>query len=201
VIAGGDLAIDSDRVFLDGLLQAGGRIFVTANDIGLIAGRASAGGGMRVAGPFLVFGGSEGGGPFDARGTALQILLGTGGYAEGGMDVGALQVWGGEGVELFGTVGGIGGRPAAAVARRADVEGTLLPDPPPFAEFFLFNGCEIGVAACAPTRDLPRPEDLDVPGDPANVLRPPALALVFQPPRDPSEEEEQAAPDVRAGDF
>lgn len=201
VIAGADLTIESDTVFAEGLLQAGGRILVFANDFGVIAGRASGGGGMRVAGPFLIFGGSEGEAPFDARGTALQIVLGSGGFAEGALDVRSLLVLGGEGVDMAGTVGGVGGRPAAAIARRADEEGNLLPDPPPFAAFFLLNGCEIGVAACAPRRDLPRPEDLDVPGDPATVLRPPALALVFQPPRDPSEEEEQAAPDIRAGDF
>lgn len=192
--AGGMFLGSSEAVLVDGLIEAAGEILIAAPSA-FLAGTSRAGGGLIVSTSAAGFGG------LDARTHPVVLRLGGDGIADGTLDAGVLLVEGGAAASLFGSVAGIGGRPAAARVVRSAPEQPPFGDPPPNAGRFLFNGCEMGVAACAPRRDLPRPEDLDVPGDPATVLRPPALALVFQPPRDPSEEEEQAAPDIRAGDF
>lgn len=197
IATGGTLRMSGTQavIMLDGLIQAAGDIEILSPSV-FLAGTGRAGGVLLIATPSAGFGG------LDARGAAVILRLGGDGFADGTIDAGSLRVEGGLGAALFGTVAGIAGRPAAARVVRSPPEGAPYGDPPPDAERFLFNDCEMGVAACGPiVIDLPRPEDPGLPGDPAAVPRPPVLALVFQPPRDPSEEEEQAAPDVRAGDF
>jgi filamentous hemagglutinin family protein len=197
IATGGPIFLSGAQVTLDGtLIATGGEIFIGAGDSATLAGSVFASGGLIVSAPLVGFGG------LSAGSTDVTLRLSDSGFASGLLAARSLLVSGGTGADMTGTVAGIGGRPAAArVLRAPPGETTPYGDPPPDAAEFLFNGCEMGVAACGATPDLPRPEDPDLPAEPPARLRPPALALVFQPPRDPSEEEEQAAPDVRAGDF
>jgi filamentous hemagglutinin family protein len=197
IATNGSMFLSGADVTLDGTLIAiGGRIFIGAGDSATLAGSVFASEGLRVSAPLIGFGGLA------AGSTEVTLFLSDAGFASGGLNALSLLVAGGSGADMTGSVAGIGGRPAAARVVRAPAdESGPYGDPPPNAADFLFNGCEMGVAACAPPPDLPRPEDGVVPADPVTRLRPPALALVFQPPRDPSEEEEQAAPDIRARDF
>ena len=203
IATNGAIFLSGSEVTLNGtMIAVGGSIIMAVGDRAALSGSLFAEFGLRVSAPLITFGGLA------AASTDVTLNLreaspGDDGFASGRLDARSLRVDGGGGADMTGTVAGIGGAPAAArVVRAPDGESAPYGDPPPNAADFLFNGCEMGVAACGLViTDLPRPEDPGLPGDPAAVLRPPALALVFQPPRDPSEEEEQAAPDVRAGDF
>jgi filamentous hemagglutinin family protein len=196
IATGGPIFLSGAQVTLDGtLIATGGEIFIGAGDSATLAGSVFASGGLVVSAPVIGLGG------LSAGSTDVTLRLSDSGFASGLLAARSLLVSGGAGAEMTGTVAGIGGRPAAARVVRGPPDGDPYGDPPPNAGDFLFNGCEMGVAACAATPDLPRPEDPDLPAEPPARLRPPALALVFQPPRDPSEEEEQAAPDIRAADF
>lgn len=197
----GGMLLSAPVVTLDGLLSAlGGQATVLGGVQAVLGGSVFASGGLVVASPLITFTG------LDARATAVELRLldsgtGPGGFASGTLAAGSLLVLGGGGADLFGTVAGIGGRPAAALVRRGPPDGPLYGDPPPDAASFLFNGCEMGVAACGAREEPPRPEDPGIPTGAPERLRPPPLALVFLPPRDPAEEEEMAPFDIRAGDF
>lgn len=197
----GGLLLSAPVVTLEGLLSAqGGEATVLGGVQAVLGGSVFASGGLVVASPLITFTG------LDARATAVELRLldsgaGPGGFASGTLAAGSLLVLGGGGADLFGTVGGIGGRPAAALVGRGAPDGALYGDPPPDASSFLFNGCEMGVAACGGREEPPRPEDPGIPTGAPERLRPPPLALVFLPPRDPAEEEEMAPFDIRAGDF
>lgn len=200
IATGGGITLSGSQVTLNGTMLAAGPILLLGGDSVFLAGSVFAAGGLTVSSPLIGFGGLAAA----STGVTLNLFETTagGGVASGALDALSLLVAGGTGAGMTGTVAGIGGRPAAARVVRAPPDGDPYGDPPPNAADFLFNGCEMGVATCGVIEpNLPRPEDQDVPVDPPARLRPPSLALVFQPPRDPSEEEEQAAPDIRAGDF
>jgi filamentous hemagglutinin family protein len=200
-----DLLLSGATVTVNGLVAAAGDIIVLARSAASLAGEARTSNVLFVSAPSIAFGG------LNARGAAVELALGPDGTAGGTLDARGLTVFGGRGATLFGTLAGVPGRPAAALGRRATVQGVLLPDPPPQATDFTFNDCPIGVAACAvPTTPLPLPNNPEaVTGvlDPLNLLaaverlRQPDPELSLRPGRDRSEENELAPPDIRGGDY
>ncbi|WP_458096270.1 beta strand repeat-containing protein [Roseomonas sp. WA12] len=210
----GDLVIEAGEFGLAGLLRANGAIRITAGSLATLAGEAATAD-LRITAPRITFGG------LDARGAQVGLFLGAAGTTQGAIDAGGLTLAGGAGARLTGTIAGIPGRPAAAAGRRATQDGTLLNEPLPAADQFLFNDCAIGVAACLPVLPPLRPapdiavgstladSPLDIIEgiDPsANVpaidrLRPPVPNITIRVGRDRSEEENLAPPSIRREDY
>jgi filamentous hemagglutinin family protein len=213
----GDLVLTAPVITIDGLISAANNILLTATTQATIGGQASAGGLFVITSPSVLFNGLA------AGGTALLLDLGAEGSAAGALDVGVLTVRAGLGVQLTGSIAGIGGEAAAARGRRQDVAGLFLPDPPERALDFLFNACPIGVAVCRPVI-VPDfvPPDLNgvftVADGPAGVtgglvgdaaaaaavaaLRRNSPPLIVRPAGDREEEQDDMAPpDIRPEDF
>ncbi|MDB5415935.1 MAG: hypothetical protein JWR10_4270 [Rubritepida sp.] len=170
----GDLNISSSTFGLAGLLQASGAIRIAASNSATLAGRVAAGL-LRITSPSVAFGG------LNASGTPVELFLGTAGSTSGTLDARALSVYGGASASLFGSIAGIGGGAAAAAGRRGTASGTLLNEPLPQQDAYLFNNCQIGVAVCVP---------IVIPSPPVTLPLPPGPGPSFpQPPniRPPAE--------------
>ncbi|MDP3418225.1 filamentous hemagglutinin N-terminal domain-containing protein [Falsiroseomonas sp.] len=175
IARGGDLLLRGDNVAVAGLISALGEIGVEAANTASLGGTAT-GSLLRVAAPSVSFA------TLDASGTRVLLQLGGGGAATGALDALALEVSGGSGALLTGTIASIAGGPAAAEGRRSSASGTLLPDPPePTA--FLFNGCPIGVPLCGAVPPVPPSEG---PGEPEVPVLPEVPVGPDLPPGIPS---------------
>lgn len=178
----GNLNLSSNVFALNGLLQAAGTIAVQAGTSASLAGTAS-GSALNITSPSISFGG------LNAASTPVSLFLGTGGSTSGTLDASALSVFGGAGANLFGTIAGIAGGPAAAVGRRGTSGGSLLTEPLPSPTLYLFNNCPIGVAVCTPVIVPPPPPaegggTAPLPPAPPNVVFDPGpfVATAVNPP-------------------
>lgn len=186
----GNLNISGNVFALNGLLQAAGTISIQATTSASLAGTAS-GSALNITSPNVSFGG------LNAAGTPVSLFLGPSGSANGTLSASALSVFGGAGANLFGTIAGIAGGPAAAVGRRGTSGGSLLTEPLPSPTLYLFNNCPIGVGVCTPVV-VPPPPPTEGGGTPpppvvvptapwqrepyaAAAVNPPLQAVVLEP--------------------
>nr|WP_314075226.1 filamentous hemagglutinin N-terminal domain-containing protein [uncultured Roseococcus sp.] len=172
----GDLGLQADSFGLNGLLQAAGQIIVQAASSASLGGTAI-GSQLGITAPNITFNG------LNAVNTPVSLYLGTGGSSSGALDTSALNVFGGSGTNLIGSIGGIGGGPAAALGRRGSPDGTLIGEPLPQPNRYLFNNCPIGVVGCAPIVIPPEPE---LPVSPTPVPPTPGGEASFPPDIEPS---------------
>ncbi|WP_426956411.1 filamentous hemagglutinin N-terminal domain-containing protein [Muricoccus radiodurans] len=216
IARGGDLTLGGRSFELNGLLSAAGTVRINAGNVATLAGRV-VGQGLVVNAPRITFGN------LDAAATAVLLELGTAGTATGGnLAAGSLVVAGGATVDLTGSIAGTNGAAAAAIGRRATAGGTVLSEPLPNQDAFLFNACPIGVAACGPVvpPETPRTPEVRVPvtvadnpsevigvldptldAAPLDRLRPPTPDVTVRLSRDQSEEEDLSPPNIRGEDF
>ncbi|MDB5378717.1 MAG: hypothetical protein JWR00_3163, partial [Rubritepida sp.] len=174
----GDLTLQSDVFGLNGLLQATGAIRINAGTSANLAGTAS-GSLLSITSPSITFGG------LGATNTPVRLFLGAGGSATGTLDASALSVFGGASANLFGTIGGIAGGPAAATGRRGTSGGTLLVEPLPSPTLYLFNNCSIGATLCMPIIVPPADGGGSAVGG-GGTITPPPVSFVFAPFAAPS---------------
>ncbi|MBS7809699.1 beta strand repeat-containing protein [Roseococcus pinisoli] len=172
----GDLGLQADSFGLNGLLQAAGQIIVQAASSASLGGTAI-GSQLGITAPNITFNG------LNAVNTPVSLYLGAGGASSGALDTSALNVFGGSGTNLTGSIGGIGGGPAAALGRRGSTDGTLIGEPLPQPNRYLFNNCPIGVVGCAPIVIPPEPE---LPVSPTPVPPTPGGEVSFPPDIEPS---------------
>ncbi len=210
----GGLLLSAPMVTVNGLISAAGNIIVTAPAAAVLGGQAIASGaGLSVTSPNVTFTG------LNAAGTPVSIDLGAAGTASGALDALSLLVIGGSGATLTGSIAGVTTDAAAAIGRRANAQGVLYGDPPPDAQLFTFNGCQLATAICQPLipplvvigplptllANNPQPllDNLDPELDPTSLerLRPDTPAIVARLPRDRSEEDTLAPADIRAEDY
>ncbi|WP_376087148.1 beta strand repeat-containing protein [Roseomonas sp. CCTCC AB2023176] len=139
----GALVLGGNAVTINGLIQAAGAIRLDATGLATLGGRA-VGTGLTITAPTVTFTG------LDAATTPVDLRLGAAGTASGTLSAAGLRVFGGSGVNLFGSIAGVPGEPAAALGQRGAAGGTILAEPLPNQTAFLFNDCPIGVAVCRP---------------------------------------------------
>ena len=144
----GDLLLAGDIVGLDGLAQAAGEIRVDATSSATLGGRAVAPR-LRITSPAVDFTG------LDAAAAGVLLFLGAAGTASGTLNAASLAVYGGAGAALSGRIAGVSGEPAAILGLRGTAGGTLLAEPLPRQNAFLFNNCPIGAAICRPVLITP----------------------------------------------
>ena len=216
----GELLLSAPNVVTTGTISAASEIIVDANTATL--GGTAQGQTLAIQAPSITFD------DLDAHIMQVVLRLGTNGSATGSLSALGLTVNGGSGVTLTGSIDGVTTGAAAAIGVRATAQGVILGNPPPNANSFTFNGCDIASAVCTvvtppgsitqrlsilpPVGAASSPLTILAQGNPrqfdetltANWLTlptPPPIGLFVQPTRDQSEDLELAPPNIRSEDF
>lgn len=182
----GALILSGISVVTNGLISSASSTVISANSATL--GGQALGISLNVAAPSITFN------DLDASTMLVLLFPGTTGSASGTLQAAGLEIAGGGGATLLGSIAGVSTGAAAALGVRASADGVNLGNQPPNAGNFTFNGCQIAVAACQPMIVIIPPVMMNPPSSgtivvpPNGVASSPGTILVQNDPRrfDPS---------------
>jgi filamentous hemagglutinin family protein len=163
----GTLILSGASVVTSGLISSATSTVISASSATL--GGQALGTSLNVDAPSITFNN------LDASTMMVLLFPGTNGSASGTLQAAGLEIAGGGGVKLLGSIAGVSTGAAAALGVRASASGVNLGNQPPNAGNFTFNGCQIAVAGCLPVIVVIPPVTTNYPTSGPVIVRPTAV--------------------------